>query len=89
MDFAVITSFLYEKSRVVDRAIPKDKVGGVAFSILDNSSSVVKESSRKDPCNIEALMQMAKAEGGKAERVVVALEKTGKLTCDHFIGKKN
>ena len=67
------------------------KVESAALATLDESlpQESTKKLSPQNTCNLEALRQIANAVGGETKLAVEALEKTGRLNCNHFIPWKD
>lgn len=85
---ASVKSFFYA-SKTEDCS--EDKITSVAQSVISKSSEKIEEKKipNRDFCDIEALKHLAKNVGGNVQRLVDTLEKTGNLTCEHFMPWKD
>ncbi len=68
-----------------------EKVDSQAETILQNSKEIdpIQKLTPQNTCNIEELKRCAAVVGGETFELVKTLEKTGKLTCKHFLPWKD
>ena len=68
-----------------------EKVDSQAETILQNSKEIdpILKLTPQNTCNIEELKRCAAVVGGDTLQLVQTLEKTGNLTCEHFLSWKD